>query len=52
MFMHGRSRMTIDPRIPTIPGRGMLGGAGGGAERYQNPIDLSTCIMFTPGDVV
>ena len=23
--VHGRSRMTIDPRIPTIPGRSTLG---------------------------
>ena len=36
MFMHGRSRMTVDPRIPTMPGRSMsvtrqtLLGAGGG----------------------
>ena len=25
-LMHGRSRMTIDPRIPTIPARGIGGG--------------------------
>ena len=24
-FVHGRSRMTIDPRIPTIPGRSTSG---------------------------
>ena len=24
-LMHGRSRMTIDPRIPTMPGRSMSG---------------------------
>ena len=24
-FVHGRSRMTIDPRIPTMPGRSMSG---------------------------
>ena len=24
-LMHGRSRMTIEPRIPTMPGRGMSG---------------------------
>ena len=24
-LMHGRSRMTVDPRIPTMPGRSMLG---------------------------
>ena len=24
-FVHGHSRMTIDPRIPTIPGRRTLG---------------------------
>ena len=24
--MHGRSRITTDPRIPTMPGRGMCGG--------------------------
>ena len=25
VFMHGRSRMVIDPRIPTMPGRSMSG---------------------------
>ena len=25
IIMHGRSRMTIDPRIPTIPARNTLG---------------------------
>ena len=25
IFMHGRSRMTIDPRIPTMPGRSTPG---------------------------
>ena len=25
-FMHGHSRMTIDPRIPTMPGRSVGGG--------------------------
>ena len=25
MIVHGRSRMTIDPRIPTMPGRSMSG---------------------------
>ena len=34
--MHGRTRMTIDPRIPTMPGRSMSGfhrpsRGGGGA---------------------
>ena len=24
-FVHGRSRMTVDPRIPTVPGRSMSG---------------------------
>ena len=24
-IMHGRGRMTVDPRIPTIPGRSTLG---------------------------
>ena len=24
-FVHGRSRMTIDPRIPTMPGRSTSG---------------------------
>ena len=24
-FVHGRSRMAIDPRLPTTPGRSMLG---------------------------
>ena len=24
-FVHGRSRMTIDPRIPTVPGRSTSG---------------------------
>ena len=24
-FVHGRSRMTIDPRMPTLPGRSTLG---------------------------
>ena len=25
LFVHGRSRVTIDPRIPTMPGRRMSG---------------------------
>ena len=25
IIMHGRSRMTIDPRIPTMPGQSTLG---------------------------
>ena len=34
-FVHGRSRMTTDPRIPTMPGRSMSvfhepGSTGGG----------------------
>ena len=24
-FVHGRSRITVDPRIPILPGRGMSG---------------------------
>ena len=28
-LMHGRSRMTIDPRILTMPERSMSGGGGG-----------------------
>ena len=28
IIMHGRSRMTIDPRIPTMPGRTREGGVG------------------------
>ena len=35
-FVHGRSRMTIDPRIPIMPGRSTLGfhqpGRGGEGE--------------------
>ena len=27
-IMHGRSRIAIDPRIPTMPGRSMPGGGG------------------------
>ena len=29
-FEHGRSRMTIDPSIPTMPGRSTRGRSGGG----------------------
>ena len=29
-FMHGRSRMAIDPRISTMPGRSTSGFQGGG----------------------
>ena len=25
IIMHGRSRMTVDPRIPAMPGRSMTG---------------------------
>ena len=31
-IIHGRSRMTIDPRIPTMAGRGR-GGEGGNASQ-------------------
>ena len=49
--MHGRSRMTIDPHIPTIPGRSMSGfhrpgrhclHQAGVAGRGRGYIDLST----------
>ena len=33
-LMHGRSRMTLDPRIPTTPGRSMSGFHGHGPGRH------------------
>ena len=42
--MHGRSRMTIDPSIPTTPGRSTCGFHGGGGSfqtlRVTNPDEL------------
>ena len=34
-LVHGRSRVTIDPRTPTIPGRGGGGGGRGRLERSR-----------------
>ena len=41
-LMHGRSRMTMDPRVPTMPGRSMTGFHGGYApvSRRHQPMHL------------
>ena len=52
-FMHGRSRMTIDPRIPTWPGRSTSGFRGpGGHGMHQAPRSAVRCsASCTKGDL-
>ena len=49
-FVHGRYRMTIDPRIPSMPGRSTSGfGGGGTAELTMWPLGSgSLIVVFTP----
>ena len=43
--MHGRSRMIIDPRIPTIPGRGTSGFYRPGRHRVNQARSTVRCLV-------
>ena len=45
-IMHGRSRMAIDPRIPTIPGRSMSGFHRPGRQTLLAQGWEGVCVMF------
>ena len=42
-FVHGRSRMTIDPRIPTMPGRSTSGFHQPGTHRLHQARSAVRC---------